>query len=96
MTQEETSSSAEETMSREGSDHGREKTARLDIEILDVLEEGCIGMVLEWNSAVGAYVPSGRQIFVEITGTGLARGQRLSLRARKTPKEERWTPVSDF
>jgi hypothetical protein len=78
---------------------------QLEFKITQVLPNGCLAAVWDWNSALKASFPTGKRIFIELTGPGLAEGQKYGLHAERSgtfsyktvlgapSTVERWTPV---
>ena len=76
-----------------------QNAAKLVIEIIQVLDDGCLARVLESNASTG------KKIFIELRNPNWAEGQRYELRAEQygtfsyktvlgAPSTvERWVPV---
>jgi hypothetical protein len=76
------------------------------IEIIQVLSEGCLATIIKRDSTIEPD-PTGKRIFIEMTGSNLAEGQKYNVRAERSgtfncttesgaPSTiERWIPIEE-
>jgi hypothetical protein len=91
---------------RDATIQGFESADNFQIEIIQVLSEGCLATIIKWDSAIEPD-PTGKRIFIEMTGSNLAEGQKYNVRAERSgtfsyttalgasSTIERWIPIEE-
>jgi hypothetical protein len=61
----------------------KESADNFQTEIIQVLSEGCLATIIKWDSAIEPD-PTGKRIFIEMTGSNLVEGQKYNVRAERS------------
>jgi hypothetical protein len=62
---------------------GYESADNFQIEIIQALSKGCLTTIIKWDSAIEPD-PTGKRIFIEMTGSNLVEGQKYNVRAERS------------